>query len=66
MITLLGYFTRFVQLLQGQLLLKLSALPFRVGEGVTITNMYTALLQTALIANMTVRRPSRNPLYLAG
>lgn len=61
----LAYFTRFVQLLQGQLLLKLSALPFRVGEGVTITNMYTALPQTALIANMTVRRPSRNPLYLA-
>lgn len=61
----LAYFTRFVQLLQGQLLLKLSTLPFRVGEGVTITNMYTALSQTALIANMTVRRPSRNPLYLA-
>ena len=58
----LGYFTRFVQLLQGELLLELPTLSFQGNAVVTITNMYTVSPQTEPVANTIARRPSRNQL----
>ena len=58
----LGYFTRFVQLLQGELLLELPTLSFQGNAVVTITNMYTVSPQTAPVANTIARRPNRNQL----